>query len=110
MSLDVLDWRRHVFALYREVRECPDPATAHAMWCERRQELISDHPASPRQSAVLHHAAYDPTLRCEAALDRDVQPQRLEIATGTDGVVPFERIGKVDLPDIGSLDVWWLES
>ena len=28
--------------------------------------------------------------------------------TGTDGLVPFERIGLVEIPDVGSLDVWRL--
>ena len=35
---------------------------------------------------------------------------RLEVPTTTDGVVPFERIGRVELPGLGSLDVWWLDS
>ena len=43
-------------------------------------------------------------------MDRDVPPQRLEIPTGTDGIVPFERIGRVALDGVGSLDVWWLDS
>ena len=35
-------------------------------------------------------------------------PARREVTTGTDGVVPFERVGRVLLPGLGSLDVWWL--
>ena len=35
---------------------------------------------------------------------------RLEVPTTTDGVVPFERIGRVELDGLGSLDVWWLDS
>src|SRR5437667_181316 len=31
-------------------------------------------------------------------------------ATGTDGIVPFERAGRLDLPGVGGLDVWWLAS
>ena len=37
-------------------------------------------------------------------------PYRLEVPTGTDGVVPFERIGRVELGGLGGLDVWWLAS
>jgi uncharacterized protein len=37
-------------------------------------------------------------------------PERIEFASGTDGVVPLERIGRVELPGLGSLDVWWLAS
>jgi hypothetical protein len=110
MSLDVLDWRRQVVALYREVREHPDPAAAHALWRTRRQEMVAGHPASPNRAAVLHHADYDPALRFEVPVTADVEPERLEVPTGTDGVVPFERIGRVDLANIGTLDVWWLDS
>jgi uncharacterized protein (DUF1684 family) len=35
---------------------------------------------------------------------------RMEVPTGTDGVVPFERVGRVELDGFGSLDVWWLAS
>jgi uncharacterized protein len=38
------------------------------------------------------------------------EPQRLEVPTATDGVVPFERVGVVPLDGIGRLDVWWLDS
>jgi hypothetical protein len=110
MSLDVLDWRRQVAVLYRQVRDEPDPATAHALWCDGRQRLVSDHPASPSRGATLRHAAYDPEWRFDVAVDSDVESARLEIPTGTDGVVPFERIGRVDLGSVGTLDIWWLDS
>jgi uncharacterized protein (DUF1684 family) len=38
------------------------------------------------------------------------QPLRLEVETGTDGIVPFELLGAVDIPGVGSLDVWRLAS
>lgn len=108
MSLALLDWRRRVATLYREVRAEVDPATAHRLWCEGRQELFSTHPESPDRAAKLRVADYDPAWRFEAEL-ATTQPMRIEIATATDGLVPFERIGRVDLPE-GSLDVWWLGS
>ena len=110
MSLEVLDWRRRTFALYREVRSEPDPAAGFALWCSGRRAMFSGHPASPRPSAVLRYAPYDPTLRFEVALAPAGEPARLEIPTGTDGVVPFERIGRVELDGVGGLDVWWLDS
>jgi uncharacterized protein (DUF1684 family) len=110
MSLDVLDWRRQVAALYREVRAEADPATAHAWWREGRQRLTSEHPASPNRAARLRHAPYDPAWRFDVAVDPIVEPARIEIPTGTDGIVPFERIGRVDLGTAGTLDVWWLGS
>jgi uncharacterized protein len=110
MSLDVLDWRRQVATLYRAVRDEPDPARSHALWCAGRQDLISHHAASPNQDAVLHHAAYNPAWRFDSVVDLGVEPARLEIPTGTDGVVPFERIGRVSIGDARTLDVWWLDS
>jgi uncharacterized protein (DUF1684 family) len=32
------------------------------------------------------------------------------VQTGTDGVVPFTRLGRVELPEIGAIDLWWLGS
>ena len=69
--------------------------------------------SSPRQRPSfrgLAYAPYDPALRWELPVDLDVEPQRREVPTGSDGVVPFERVGRLHLPDErGSLDVWWLE-
>jgi uncharacterized protein len=110
MSLETLDWRRQVFALYRAVREQPDPAAAYVLWSQGRQRLVTEHPASPNRESVLRHAAYDPALRFEVEVDSAVESARLEIPTGTDGIVPFERIGRVSLDGVGSLDVWWLDS
>ena len=53
-------------------------------------------------------APYDPAFRFVLAVDVDVAPVRLEVPTATDGVVPFERFGRVTLPGVGALDVWWL--
>jgi len=110
VSLAVLDWRRSVAALYRAVRDEPDPAAGHRHWVETRQRLVSEHPASPNAAAVLRVADYDPQWRFELDLEANVDAARLEIATGTDGVVPFERIGRVAVPQVGALDVWWLDS
>ncbi len=52
---------------------------------------------------------YDPAWRFEVAvLPADVA--RIEVPGGADGVVPFDRVGRVELPGVGSLDVWWLAS
>ncbi|WP_298460278.1 DUF1684 domain-containing protein [uncultured Cellulomonas sp.] len=110
---DVLDWRRQVADLYRAVREADDPAQAHAQWVAGRDHLLTAHPASPVPAAQraafagARVAAYDPAFRFVVPVDLDVEPARRDVATGTDGVVPLERVGRVDLPGIGSLDLWW---
>jgi len=59
-------------------------------------------------TGLLSYAAYDPGLRFEVDTDPDVEPHRLEVTTGTDGLVAFDRIAVLRLPDLGDLDVWWL--
>ncbi len=116
MSIEVWDWRRQTFALYAEVREHDDPAAAHAGWVEGRDRLLRTHPASPVPAEVRSSypnadvAAYDPAYRFVAPVATDVEPETREHQTGTDGVVPFRLIGRVQLAGLGSLDVWWLDS
>lgn len=111
---DVADWRRRVADLYRAVRAESDPAPAHRLWAEGRARLLATHPASPVPAAERQAftrpaiAAYDPTFRFVARVDTDVEPGRRAVATGTDGTVPLERVGRVHLADLGTLDVWWV--
>jgi len=113
VSLTLLDWRRQVFDLYREVRAAADPSAAHVRWCDARRELFRHHPDSPLppEGRVGHPgpivATYDPAFRFELPLEV-AEPEELEIPTSTDGVVAFARIGRLDVPAIGTLDVWWL--
>ena len=116
MSLTLLDWRRKMARLYAEVRSEPDPAAAHEHWRRTRDELLRTHPDSPvpQSRRVTYRGApvapYDPRLRFDAAVDTDVPPRHMEVATGTDGTARFDRIGRAHLPGTGDLDVWWLAS
>jgi uncharacterized protein (DUF1684 family) len=115
-SWDVLDWRRRVAAIYRVVRETSEPAEAHAYWVSARDELLRTHPASPVREDVRASypgadvAPYDPAFRFVVQVDVDVEPVTREVPTGTDGVAPFHLSGRVTLPELGALDVWWLGS
>ncbi|MGN6244574.1 MAG: DUF1684 domain-containing protein [Motilibacteraceae bacterium] len=116
MSLALLDWRRRVAALYAHLRAESDPAQGHRAWVEGRADLLRHHPESPvppdRRATYPGPpvAPYAPALRFEVPLVRDGRTERREVATGTDGVVPFDRLGLVELPGLGTLDVWWLGS
>ena len=119
MSLSLLDWRRTVTGLYRDVRESidngQDPAIAHRQWRAVRDELFARHPDSPllpddrTRFGGLAYAPYDPELRWVLPMDNDVSPEMLRVQTGTDGTVEFKRIGRLRIPGgRGQLDVWWL--
>ena len=115
-AFEVLAWRREIPFLYRDVRHAATPAEGHAMWVERRDELLRSHPASPVPAAERPSypgadvAPYDPAYRFVVPVDTDVEPERREIPTGTDGVVPMDRVGRVVLDGLGSLDLWWFGS
>lgn len=114
-ALEVADWRRRIHRLYEQVRSATDLAAAHDLWRRERDDLFAHHPSSPLLPADrevftgLPTRPYDPAWRFSVAL-APAAPHRLEVETGTDGIVPFERIGLVDIPGVGSLDVWRLAS
>jgi hypothetical protein len=114
-ALDVADWRLRTHAEYRVARETPDPAEAWAGWRASRDALFRSHPASPLQAADregfqgLVFPEYDPAWRFETTVE-EAEPAHMDVPTGTDGVVPFDRVGVVRLGDVGTLDVWWLGS
>lgn len=116
--MTLLDWRREVARLYAVARAAAaegDPATGWRAWCAGRDALFGGHPDSPLPPAArdrftgLPMAPYDPALRFTVPV-RPAPPERLAVATGTDGVVPYERVGRVELPGYGTLDLWWLGS
>ena len=114
-ALEVADWRRRNFALYAAIRENPDAASAHADWRAGRDEMFATHPASPllpedlRDFKGLPFEAYDPDWRFEASIVCG-DGSRMNVETGTDGVVPFDLLGTVEIDQVGSLDVWRLAS
>ena len=75
-------------------------------------------PARSRDAPLPEHRAgftgltvapYDAAWRFEVEV-RTADPTPWDVQTGTDGVVPFVRLGVVALPGLGELDVWRLTS
>lgn len=118
VALQTADWRRRVFALYEQVRAdaVTDPAGAHREWVAARDELFATHPATPLLPEDrpgfrgLPVAEYDPAWRFDASIVPAAEGRRMEVETGTDGVVPFELLGTAELAGVGSLEVWRLAS
>lgn len=114
MGMSVLGWRRAVGDLYRRVRDLERPEEGFELWRRGRDVLFAEHPESPLEPPALPgftglpFAPYDPAYRFHARIDTDVEPARLDIPTQGDEVVRMDRIGRVQLGDLGSLDVWWL--
>jgi uncharacterized protein (DUF1684 family) len=111
--LELADWRRHVAELYATVRAASDPAVGHQLWRAGRDELFRTHPQSPLpaddplRETGLPYWPYDPGLRFELPL-LPADPARLALDTGRDGTTTLERVGRGGVPDVGTLDVWWL--
>jgi uncharacterized protein (DUF1684 family) len=114
-ALEIVDWRRRVFALYSEVREATDLPAAHDLWRSTRDELFATHPSTPLLQedragfTGLDVTPYDPAWRFEVAIT-GAEPRQMNVETGTDGVVPFDLLGIADVPGVGPLDVWRLSS
>src|ERR1700759_1013249 len=63
-TLELLDWKRRVFALYAEIRASSDPEGAWRLWRSTRDELFRTHPQSPRPGYTdLEYYDYDPAAR-----------------------------------------------
>ncbi len=91
--LNLLDWRRRVFDLYRVIRASTDAAAAHAHWREVRAEMFRSHSQSPIPEPAraafraLPTFGYDPSARVLAEVE-EAQPEEISITTG-DGDAPY---------------------
>jgi uncharacterized protein len=117
--LDLLDWKRRIFALYQEVRATPDPSAAWARWREVREELFSSHPQSPlpkddrRGFAGLSFFDYDPDARVLAKV-ASTESEHYDIATSgeTEGSYGFTRFAVARFHLSGEdhqLGLYWLD-
>jgi uncharacterized protein (DUF1684 family) len=113
----LLDWKRRIFDLYRDVRADGDPASAWSTWRTARDELIARHPQSPidaarRADLKPDYFDYDPAVCVHA----DVVPLTLEHAQlpmSRDDGTTFERFGNAVFELYGSrltLGLYWLEA
>jgi hypothetical protein len=115
-AIELLDWKRHVFALYAEARAASDPTLACAGWRSGRDELFRSHPQSPvppesRSSYPgVPYFDHDPARRVLAA----VEPSpAVETQIGSSGAEPiaFQRIASAIFELDGAehaLELYWL--
>jgi uncharacterized protein len=117
-TLSLLDWKRHIFDLYRNVRAHDDPRAAWSLWRETRDDLFVSHeqsPIPPEQRASFAGVPlfdYDPSLRFAVQLIQ-AEPERYDIASSRDGTYSFTRFARAPLRIGGKdveLEVYWLEA
>lgn len=113
-TLTLPSWRRRVAELYAAVRDAGGGQAGWELWRTGRDAMFAEHPDAPVDQSRftgLRYRPYDPDYRFVAQLERvDGVPERLEVQTGSEGLVTFRQLGSVDLDGLGSLAVWWLES
>jgi uncharacterized protein len=107
--IDLLDWKRRVFALYAEVREAADPRAAWERWREVRAGLFRDHPQSPRPGYDgLDYFDYDPAWRFLADLV-PLEPESRKIAGSGPEPVASTRFAVARFGG-QELELFWLEA
>src|SRR5262245_40566910 len=115
-ALDLLDWKRRVFALYEQVRMTPDPEIAWNLWRETREQLYRTHPQSPlptehRSGYRDAFFPYDPAYRVVGEI-RKFAPGPSALPASTGGTFAFTRIGRVGFTLLGverELELSWNE-
>jgi uncharacterized protein (DUF1684 family) len=110
-TLALLDWRRHVFALYAAVR-ATSPEAGWELWREARDELFRSHPQSPHPGYTdLTYFPYDPAARVLADLEDVEAPPQPVATSGTEPMLfrPFARAQFQVVGEPLSLEVYWLE-
>lgn len=115
--LDLLDYRRRVTDLYREVRAAAGDPSACAAFRSVRDDLFRIHPQSALdadQKAAftgLVYYPYDPAYRITASVDPAPDDGVLDVDLGDDGQFRMKRVGQVTftLPTgTGHLTLFWI--
>jgi uncharacterized protein (DUF1684 family) len=117
-ELELLDWKRRVFALYAEVRAEPDAARGATAWRAARDELFAGHPQTPLAPggrdgfSGLPYFGHDPAARVTAAV-RPAEAQRYELEASAGEPMAFTRFGVAAFELGGAaleLELYWLDA
>src|SRR5258708_12352412 len=103
--LDLYDYRRRVFAMYRDRNQAilagKDPVAVWQRFCKARDELFLRHPQSPldeeqrRSFEGLDYFPYNPSLRFVVDIDTNVEPARLSVVMDAEGSMAMPTVGHV---------------
>ena len=115
-ELELLDWKRRVFALYAGVRESPDPVAAWERWRAVRDELFRTHPQSPLPEGERPSYPgvpcfdYEPALRVLAEVER-AESTETQISSSGEEPIAFRRFARARFELDGgehALELFWL--
>lgn len=115
---DLLDYRRCVTELYRQVRQSGDNPENCAAFRRQRDDLFRNHPQSALDKSQkgafvgLSYYEYDPAFRVIASVNLNVEPQEFHVDLGEDGHFSYRRFAEVsfELPTgAGRLSLFWIE-
>jgi uncharacterized protein len=114
--IELLDWKRRIFALYARIRNGEDPAEAWVDFRRTRDEMFARHPQSPvpaddRESFRAAYFDYEPHARVLGEVT-PAEPAHFEIATSGDGTYGFTRVATATFALEESdqvLDLYWLD-
>jgi uncharacterized protein (DUF1684 family) len=116
--LDLVDWRRRVFEIYRGVRLAGDPAGAWESWRRERDELFRHHPQSPIPPAEregftgLSYFDYNPEARALATVEYPAD-QSTMVLEASEGTMELLRFGRAAFELFGApmtLDLYWFQT
>jgi uncharacterized protein (DUF1684 family) len=114
--LELLDWKRRIFAVYADVRAADEPRAAWERWRAARDELFRTHGSSPlepgarRSYTGVPYFAYDPAFRVTASVEPLVS-EGVRIGSSGDEPIAFERFAAARFELTGSeqvLELYWL--
>ncbi len=116
-QLELLDWKRRIFDIYRRARLSSDAKQAWSLWRAVRDELFATHPQSPLPEAEratfqpLPYFDYDVRARVLAAVEQ-AAPVSFDLATNRGSSYRFTRFGVASFELYGhmlALELYWLE-
>jgi hypothetical protein len=117
-ELELLDWKRRVFAIYADVRAATDVRSAWEAWRDARDGLFRRHPQTPLSAdartdfAGLDYFDYDPAYRVLGEVVRGDDEIR-DVSASAGETVRFQRFGSVrfDLSgESAQLALYWLDA
>jgi uncharacterized protein (DUF1684 family) len=118
-EIQLLDWKRRIFELYRRVRHqsVTDPAAAWTLWRSGRDELFRSHPQSPLPSKIrsdfpgVDYFDYDPAFRV-LAQTRPAEREHFDLPVSNESTMSFSIFGTASFELAGTsleLQLYWLD-